>query len=66
MNRDLAAFERVGRRHDFLCRHPPRCMFCDAEQVQLTRIDVPAEWKCRICKRRFEDEPQAEGQEQGK
>lgn len=51
--------QRVDRR-DFLCRHPPKCPECGADQVQLMAyIDVtPAEWRCRVDRRhRFTFEP---------
>lgn len=47
----------ILNRHDFLCRNPPRCEFCGTDQVQLKGRSMPAEWKCRICKRWFKHEP---------
>lgn len=50
--------DRALARSSWLRGHPPICPQCSADQVQLTRVDLPAAWKCRICKVRFELEPQ--------
>lgn len=47
----------IINRHEFLCRNVPRCEFCGADQVQLLLKSMPAEWKCRVCKRHFKHEP---------
>jgi ribosomal protein L37AE/L43A len=49
--------EAIVNRQDFLCRNVPRCEFCSADQVQLVQKNMPAEWRCRICKRFFTFEP---------
>lgn len=46
-------------RNDFLNRNVPRCVFCDAEQVQIISKLAPAEWKCRECRFEFAFEPPA-------
>lgn len=55
------AWDRVienAKRREFLGKYMPRCPKCDDVQVQLTSyLDVAAQWKCRICKHRFEYEP---------
>lgn len=56
MNIDI---EEIIDRHNFLCSNVPRCKFCGADQVQLKLKDMPAEWKCRVCKRHFAHEPKA-------
>lgn len=59
---DGKRLERIMNRHDFLCRNAPRCEFCGTDQVQLKHKTMPAEWKCRICKRWFQHEPSPAGE----
>lgn len=49
--------KQVERRQD-LCKHPPLCPECLADQIQIINsYDKPASWKCRICKWKFTYEP---------
>lgn len=49
---------QYAKRREFLGKFMPLCPECRTEQVQLVAyIDVAAQWKCRICKHRFEYEP---------
>ena len=46
-------------RRDFVCKHVPHCPKC-REQMQIQVTDwqsVPAKWRCRKCKHRYEYEP---------
>ena len=52
-----AELAKLMDRHDFLCREAPHCQICGSNQVQLMSKNMPAEWKCRICKRWFKYEP---------
>lgn len=49
--------ERIERR-EFLRKKPPLCPACGDEQVQLSHIYKPAHWRCRICKAKFQFEPE--------
>ena len=54
MARALALTERRLR----VSRHAPGCLRCRSTQCQLREwLQVPARWKCRICKFRFVYEP---------
>jgi ribosomal protein L37AE/L43A len=44
-------------RHDVLMRHGPHCPACGSAQVQIMDKGIPAQWRCRICRTRFESEP---------
>lgn len=44
-------------RFHFLARHAPRCPACGADQVMVRLRPAPAQWKCRMCKHRWEWEP---------
>jgi transcription elongation factor Elf1 len=48
----------VLKRRDFIYRNVPRCQKCNHEQVQIVDTAKPARWRCRICKHRFEYEPE--------
>jgi len=55
----MAHFDEIaalGDRREALSKLQPKCPSCGHEQVQLVQyIDVvPAHWKCRVCKTRFE------------
>lgn len=57
---DLATDPRIAvaiARFDALMVHQPRCPKCDSDQVQIKSTDIPARWRCRICKRHFVSEP---------
>lgn len=45
-----------SRRREMLCMNVPECPACGHEQVQLmVWTTTPAQWRCRICKFKFED-----------
>ena len=47
-------------RRDFLGNHIPVCPACDSRQVQLRDwVPVVAVWKCRVCKHKFNHEPES-------
>jgi transposase-like protein len=54
--------EAIVQRSAFLCHNARHCPFCGTNQVQLKKHTRPAEWRCRICKKRFEYEPPIHGQ----
>lgn len=56
---DWPDLEGLLRRKDFICSHVPHCPRCREQmQIQVTDyVGVPAKWKCRMCKYRFEYEP---------
>lgn len=50
----------LQERRQFLGKNMPKCVNpdCGTEQVQLVLyIDCAAQWKCRVCRTRFEYEP---------
>jgi hypothetical protein len=57
MERLMKDLLRAADRRDFLCRNVPRCPKCRSEQIQLIGRLKPAQWRCRICQHRFEQEP---------
>lgn len=57
METESAWVDRIVGRYEELSRHAPRCFRCGDRQVQHTDINRPAQWRCRICRYRFEFEP---------
>lgn len=49
-------------RKDYLKAHAPACPECGSKQVQLLNymdmFPIPATWKCRRCKRVWDEEPE--------
>jgi transposase-like protein len=50
-------FNAIIARQQHLYHLKPECLFCHHEQVQLIDKNIPAKWKCRICKCQFTHEP---------
>ena len=59
MEMDAKLLARIDRA-DFLNRHPPQCPKCDTFQVQIKGSDIPALWRCRVCKHWFTHEPKTD------
>lgn len=53
-----ADFAELFRRRDVIMRHQPKCPSCTSPQVQIMSELKPAQWRCRICKHKFESEPE--------
>lgn len=52
--------DAIMARQDLIYRNAPDCPACRADQVQaISYVVAPAIWRCRICKHRFEFEPQS-------
>lgn len=49
--------ENVLRRDEVINRNVPYCPACGTRQVHIMDKGVPAKWRCRMCKYRFEYEP---------
>ncbi len=51
--------EKLIERREFVCSYVPHCPKCGEQmQIQITDyVRVPAKWRCRMCKHRFEEEP---------
>lgn len=47
----------IFKRQDEVFGNVPKCPSCGNEQVQIIDWNKPAQWKCRICKFKFEFEP---------
>lgn len=55
----LQSIIEISDRRLSLCKKAPKCIKCGSEQVQLTSyINCKATWKCRLCKHKFEYEPE--------
>lgn len=50
--------QEILDRQDLLYSSVPLCVACGHVQVQLTEVAPPAQWRCRICRKRFEYEPE--------
>lgn len=50
--------DQIIVRQKLLYASVPRCIACSNEQVQLVYTGTPAQWKCRVCKCKFEKEPE--------
>lgn len=51
---------RTQARKDYLKAYAPACAECGTKQVQLVSYmaPIPATWKCRHCKRIWDEEPE--------
>lgn len=47
----------IASRQNLIYKNVPRCPACNNEQVQIMDSSVPAKWRCRVCKYKFEYEP---------
>ena len=57
--RPLIASEirEIIAREEAICAHQPKCPACGSSQVQIKFKQVPARWRCRMCKHWFTSEP---------
>jgi len=57
---DIWDLEELIARKDFVCSQVPNCPNCQERmQIQVLNYSAtPAQWKCRICKHKFEYEPE--------
>ncbi len=59
---DSASISRIEVSHarlNFLKKNVPACPVCaETQQIQLVEYIIPpAQWKCRICKNKWSEEP---------
>ena len=47
----------IDERREQIMSHQPKCPSCSSEQVQNIFTQVPAVWRCRVCRRGLESEP---------
>ena len=58
---DMRLALALTARRERVKKHAPGCLRCRSNQVQLKIWqEVPAYWKCRMCKHRFVYEPLVE------
>ena len=47
----------IDERREQIMSHQPKCPSCSSDRVQIICTQVPAVWRCRVCRRGFESEP---------
>jgi len=47
----------IDERREQIMSHQPKCPSCSSDQVQIICTQVPAVWRCCVCRRGFESEP---------
>ena len=48
----------IDERREQIMSHQPKRRSCSSDQVQIICTQVPAVWRCRVCRRGFESRKQ--------
>ena len=46
-----AEMRDIDERREQIMSHQPKCPSCSSDQVQIICTQVPAVWRCRVCRR---------------